>query len=231
MNNTVQRFWWVSVYAIAMALLEAVVVAYLRALLQITDEHVALGSYIPMEVGREVATILMLVAVGWLAGRRGADRLAYGLFTFGLWDIWYYVWLKVLINWPDSLFDWDILFLIPVRWWGPVLSPVLIAGLICLTAVLAIVQMERGQRLNFTPTRLGVITLGGGLALYVFMADSLQALLQSRPDWDTLRPEPFQWPLFLAALALMAIPSLMATWPGHKVKLKSIREPVAHHQR
>ncbi len=231
MNNTVQRFLWISVYAIGMALLEAVVVAYLRALLQITDEHVALGSYIPMEVGREVATILMLVAVGWLAGRRGADRLAYGLFTFGLWDIWYYVWLKVLINWPDSLFDWDILFLIPVRWWGPVLSPVLIAGLICLTAVLAIVQMERGQRLNFTPARLGVITLGGALALYVFMMDSLQALLQNRPDWDTLRPEPFQWPLFLAALALMAIPSLMATWPGHKVKLKSIREPVAHHQR
>lgn len=231
MNNTVQRFLWVSIYAIGMALLEAVVVAYLRALLQITDQHVALGSYIPMEVGREVATILMLVAVGWLAGRRGADRLAYGLFTFGLWDIWYYVWLKVLINWPDSLFDWDILFLIPVRWWGPVLSPVLIAGLICLTTVLAIVQMERGQRLNFTPARLGVIALGGALALYVFMADSLQALLQGWPDWDTLRPQPFQWPLFLAALVLMAIPGLMATWPGHKVKLKSIHEPVAYHQR
>jgi hypothetical protein len=66
MRDLGQRFFWISAYAIAMALLEAVVVAYLRALLLITDEHVALGSYIPLEIGREVATIVMLVAVGWL---------------------------------------------------------------------------------------------------------------------------------------------------------------------
>jgi hypothetical protein len=222
MSEISKRFFWVSVYAIAMALLEAVVVAYLRALLQITDEHVTLGTYIPLEVGREVATIIMLIAVGWLAGRRGADRLAYGLLAFGLWDIWYYVWLKVLINWPDSLFDWDILFLIPVRWWGPILSPVLIAILICLSTVLAIVKLERGERLRFTLAHLGVIVLGGLLALYVFMADSLHALLQGRSDWDTLRPQPFQWPLFLVALVLMAVPSLMATWPGRRAKSTSI---------
>ena len=153
MRDLGQRFFWVSVYAIAMALLEAVVVAYLRALLLITDEHVALGSYIPLEIGREVATIVMLVAVGWLAGRKGSDRLAYGLFAFGLWDIWYYIWLKVLIDWPETLLDWDILFLIPLRWWGPVLSPVLIASLICVAAVLAIVRLERGERLGITPVR------------------------------------------------------------------------------
>src|SRR6185295_14590389 len=97
---------------------------------------------------------------------------------FGLWDIWYYIWLRVLIHWPDSLFDWDILFLIPLRWWGPVLSPVLIAALICLVSVLSIIQLERGERLRLTPRRVGFISLGGLLALYVFMADSLQALLQ-----------------------------------------------------
>lgn len=118
--------------------------AYLRALLVITDKTVTLGSYIPMEIGREIATIVMLVAVGWLAGRRRSDRLAYGLFAFGLWDIWYYIWLRLLIHWPVSLFDWDILFLIPLRWWGPVLSPMLIAALICLTILLVIIQLERG---------------------------------------------------------------------------------------
>ncbi|MBE7556371.1 MAG: hypothetical protein HS126_35410 [Anaerolineales bacterium] len=215
MSDIGKRFLWVSIYAVAMALLEAVVVAYLRALLQITDQHVALGSYIPLEVGREVATIVMLVAVGWLAGRKGTDRLTYGLFAFGLWDIWYYIWLKVLIAWPETLLDWDILFLIPLRWWGPVLSPVLIAGLICLTTVLATVQLERGGHPRFTAARLGVMTLGALLALYVFMSDSLHALLQGRPDWATLRPAPFQWPLFLIALILMAIPSLRATWPRH----------------
>ena len=222
MRDLGQRFFWISAYAIAMALLEAVVVAYLRALLLITDEHVALGSYIPLEIGREVATIVMLVAVGWLAGRKGSDRLAYGLFAFGLWDIWYYVWLKVLIGWPATLLDWDILFLIPLRWWGPVLSPVLIAILICVAAILAIVRLERGERLGITPVRAGVIVLGSLLALYVFISDSLHALLQGRADWETLRPEPFKWPLFLAALALMAWPSLMATWPGRRAKAESL---------
>jgi hypothetical protein len=204
-----------------MALLEAVVVAYLRALLQITDRHVALGSYIPLEVGREAATIVMLVAVGWLAGRKGLERWAYGLFAFGLWDIWYYIWLKVLIGWPETLLDWDILFLIPVRWWGPVLSPVLIASLICLVAVLAVIRLERGERLRISPLKVGLVTLGSLLALYIFISDSLHALLAGRPDWDTLRPVPFQWPLFVAALVLMAVPSLMAVWPGYKIKTQT----------
>ena len=106
------------------------------------------------------------------------------------------------------------MFLIPLRWWGPVLSPVLIAALICVSAVLVVTRMERGQRLEITPVNVGSLAAGGLLALYVFMSDSLHALLQGWTDWDTLRPEPFKWPLFLVALALMARPSLMAAWPG-----------------
>jgi len=186
MNDTSKRFLWVSAYAIAMAFLEAVAVAYIRKLLYITQDHVSLGPYVRMEVGREVATIVMLVAVGWMAGRKRPDRLAYGLFAFGLWDIWYYVWLKVLLGWPARLLDWDILFLIPLRWWGPVLSPVLIAALICVTAVLAVVRMERGERLGITPARVATVLVGGLLALYVFMSDSLHALLSGQLDWATL---------------------------------------------
>lgn len=222
MGDTGKRFFWLSIYAIAMALLEAVVVAYLRALLQISDEQVVLGTSLKMEAAREIATLVMLVAVGWLAGRQSTERWAYGLFAFGLWDIWYYVWLKVFINWPDHLFDWDILFLIPLRWWGPVLSPILIAGLICFAAILATVRLQQGERLDFTPTRIGIVLLGGLLALYVFMADSLHAWLQGRPDWATLRPSPFQWPLFLIALLLVAVPSLLATWPGSKIQILTL---------
>lgn len=127
MGDTSQRFLWVSAYAVAMALLEAVVVVYIRGLLQITNDHVALGPYVTMEMWREAATLVMLVAVGWLAGHRGPERWAYGLFAFGMWDIWYYIWLKALIDWPATLLDWDTLFLIPLHWWGPVLSPMLIA--------------------------------------------------------------------------------------------------------
>ena len=212
--NIGKRFAWVSAYAVAMAFMEAVVVVYIRGLLRITNDHVALGPYVTMETCREAATIVMLAAVGWLAGRRRADRLAYGVFAFGLWDIWYYVWLKVLTGWPETLLNWDVLFLIPLRWWGPVLSPVLIATLTCVSAVLVVARMERGERLEISLAQAGSFVAGGLLALYVFMSDSLYALLQGRTDWDTLRPEPFKWPLFLVALALMALPSLAALWPG-----------------
>lgn len=214
MNDTGKRFLWVSAYAVAMAFLEAAVVVYIRGLLHVTNDHVSLGPYVRMEIWREAATIVMLIAVGWMAGRGRLDRLAYGLFAFGMWDIGYYAWLRILIGWPETLLDWDTLFLIPLRWWGPVLSPMLIAALICVVAVLAVARMERGERLGITRGRVGVVVLGGLLALYVFMSDSLHALLQGRLDWDTLRPEPFRWPLFLIALALMALPSLMAMWPG-----------------
>ncbi len=119
----------------------------------------------------------------------------------------------VLIDWPASLLACDVLFLIPLRWWGPVLSPMLIAFLICVVAVLAAVRLELGERLRITRGRVGTAILGGLLALYVFMSDALHALSSGHTDWDLLRPEPFKWPLFLIALALMALPSLIATWP------------------
>ena len=153
MHDIGKRFLWVSAYAIAMAFLEAVVVVYIRGLLQITNDHVALGPYVTMETWREAATLVMLASVGWLAGRKRLDRWAYGWFAFGMWDIWYYVWLKVLIDWPASLLSLDTLFLIPLTWWGPVIAPMLIAAMMCVVAVLAVVRMERGEAAQFTSAR------------------------------------------------------------------------------
>jgi hypothetical protein len=214
MKTISKRFFWVAVYAVAMALLEAVVVIYLRGQLQLTGDHVRLGGYARLEIWREAATLAMLVAVGWLAGTGGLERLAYGVFAFGLWDIFYYAWLKFFIDWPASLLDWDVLFLIPLRWWGPVLAPVSIAALMSITAVLAVLRLAQGQPLRVTPGRTLTLLLGGLLALYVFMADALHALLAGRADWNHVRPSPFDWPLFLLALLMMASPALLATWPG-----------------
>lgn len=214
--STLKRFIWVSVYAIAMAYLEAAVVVYLRALLgltDITDVDVSLGPYGLVEIGREAATIAMLAAVGWMAGRHWKERWAYGLFAFGLWDIFYYAFLKLLLDWPESLLGWDLLFLIPLPWWGPVIAPASIAVLICVAAVLAVIRMERGQRLGITPLRFATAMGGALLALYIFMADAIKAVLAGPVDWDTVRPTPFRWPLFLVAFALMAVPALVATWP------------------
>lgn len=213
MNRIAKRFSLVSAYAVAMAYVESAAVVYLRGLLNVTDTHVVLGHYIRAEIGREAATIAMLVTAGWMVGRNWRERVAYGLFAFGLWDIWYYVWLKVLINWPSSLFSLDLLFMIPLRWWGPVLAPVLIAALICVCAVFAVIRLERGEGIRVTPARAVTVILGGLLGLYVFMDDSILALVHGLPDWSTVRPGPFNWALFLVALATMALPSLAATWP------------------
>lgn len=214
MKNSLTTFLFVSAYAIAMALLEAVVVVYIRGLLHITNDHVVLGEYVRLEMGREAATLVMLAAVGWLAGRGKWGRWAYGLFAFGMWDIWYYIWLRLFLGWPQTLLDWDVLFLLPLTWWGPVLAPVLIALLLCLAAALAVARLEAGQPLAFSPRLVGLLGLGTLLALYVFMADSLHAWLQGRPDWSQLRPDTFNWPLFLLALVLLALPALRVTWPA-----------------
>jgi alpha-beta hydrolase superfamily lysophospholipase len=94
-----------------------------------------------------------------------------------------------------------------------VLAPVLIAVMICVAAVLAVVRMERGQRLGITPLRFAAAMGGALLALYVFMSDAIQAVLAGPADWSALRPTPFRWPLFLVALGLMAASILVVTWP------------------
>ncbi len=120
-----------TIYAIAMAYLESAIVLYLRRLyypqgftfpLVIIDLPTLL-----LELGREAATIVMLATFGMAAGRTKVGKLAYFLLLFGVWDIGYYLWLKVFIDWPDSLLTWDVLFLIPVPWAGPVLAPVTVA--------------------------------------------------------------------------------------------------------
>jgi hypothetical protein len=49
--------------------------------------------------------------------------------SFACWDIAYYAFLKVLDNWPSSLFTRDVYFLIPVTWIGPVITPLIISTL------------------------------------------------------------------------------------------------------
>ena len=116
-------------FAVAMAFAEAAVVVYLR-------EIIGTGPVFPMkeisalllvvEVGRETATIVMLVSVAVLSVRGGLRRMGAFLLAFAVWDFFYYVWLYATIGWPAGLADWDVLFLIPVPWVGPVWSVLLL---------------------------------------------------------------------------------------------------------
>lgn len=88
------------------------------------------GSLTNAEIGREAATLVMLVAVAMLAAR-GA-RALFGAFAvaFATWDLTYYGWLRLLEGWPRSLADQDVYFMIPVTWIGPVATPLVASALI-----------------------------------------------------------------------------------------------------
>src|SRR5665647_1214847 len=100
-------------------------------------------AYLGYEQAREAATMVMLLGVGYLAGRTWWQRLAFWLFAFGVWDIFYYVWLWVLLRWPSSPGTRDLLFLIPREWWAPVWQPVLASLGFIAVAVLILAKTRR----------------------------------------------------------------------------------------
>lgn len=211
LNPNKTRWLTIVTFAIAMAWVESAVVFYLRTHI---DRIVPYQNYpLPVvggfgfaELVREFATLVMLLTVGILAGETWRVRIGYSAIAFGVWDIFYYIFLKVMCDWPSSLMDWDILFLIPLPWWGPVLAPVLIATLMIVWGTFA-TQSERPPRQILSSVGAWSLNLiGMTLALYVFMTDTLRV---SREGLDTIRqflPTYFNWPLFCVALVLMSAP-------------------------
>lgn len=206
-----RRWLIVCVFAIAMAWVESAVVFDLRTMVDRIqpyqpDPLPLVGKLGPVELVREFATMVMLFNVGLLAGTTWRTRCGYMLVAFGVWDIFYYAFLKVMCGWPQSLLDWDILFLLPLPWWGPVLAPMLIALLMIAWGTLA-TQFEsprppRGANIAaWTMSFIGTM-----VALYVFMADTLRVASEGVPAIRKVLPVEFNWPLFLVALVLMSAP-------------------------
>ena len=150
MKNTIFK---IIVFAVSFGFVEAAVVVYLRHLLgvgftppqierseilfltpgiaflepQTAVKIITNTSILNIERLREAATLTMLAAVAVLAARNLREKIAFFLLVFGIWDIFYYIFLKLVIGWPKSLFDLDIFFLLPTPWVGPVLVPILLS--------------------------------------------------------------------------------------------------------
>jgi len=193
-------------YAVAMAYLESAIVVYLRRLyypkgfnfpLVIIDVPTLL-----IEVGRETATIVMLATVGMAAGRTKVGKFAYFLYVFGIWDIFYYVWLKVFLDWPASLFTWDILFLIPVPWVGPVLAPVTVA-LTMIGMGLVLLHLEQRGPVLRVGTRVWLAQIVGSLLVIVsFTMDVLPRLPDNGALLAQWTPTYYRWWMLVLGEAL-----------------------------
>jgi len=190
-----------------MAYVEAMVVVYLRELLYPEGFSFPLKlmplNLIVMELSRELASIAMLVAIAAIAGKKFWERFGYFIILFGTWDIFYYVWLKVTIGWPSSLFDWDILFLIPIPWIGPVIAPVLVALLMVIIGLSITSLFARGY--TFRPTALAwVLSVVGTTAiLFSLMRDTGATLYQQMP-------QPYMYGLLIVGLLLNLIAYLVS---------------------
>ncbi len=153
-------------FAAAMAFVEAAVVVYLRRLLggPLFPMKVLPPPLLRVEAAREAATLVMLVSVAVLHARGGARRMGAFLLLFAVWDVFYYVWLYAATGWPAGLREWDILFLLPVPWVGPVWSVLLIClGMTVFSALL--LRVPEGA--PFSPGAWGWGTGIAGAALTV----------------------------------------------------------------
>ncbi len=190
--------FYLVLFSVAMAYLESAVVVYLRALyfphgfsfpLTVIEPRMLL-----VELGRELSTMVMLVAASCFVGAVFYERFAVFCIVFGIWDIFYYLWLKVLLDWPESLFTWDVLFLIPRPWIAPVLSPLAVAVSLVVGGGAILRRLRSGGR--FSPNLREWAIAVGGAALIVF---SYTCDLEAG-HWLAM-PRPYRWELLLVGEA------------------------------
>ena len=177
-------------FGISFGYVEAAVVVYLRTIyepirLQVNPKQAA-GDLLPLitheqlratapekvhllgaEIVREAATLLMLAGVALAAaGNRRLWLPAFAL-AFGTWDLFFYVFLKVLVGWPASLLTWDVLFLIPVPWAAPILAPAIVSVSII---VMGLIALRRSVRMHAFHSM--ALAMGGFLIVLSFVWDA-----------------------------------------------------------
>ena len=208
-----KRFIIVFCFGVAFAYIESAVVVYLRAIFYrdgftfpIADFSQMPGAmpFLLTEIGREAATLVIILTGALLIGKDTRSRWAWFLIIFAVWDIFYYVWLKVLLNWPASILDWDILFLMPAVWAGPVLAPVITS---CVMLWIAWILLS-GRQFHLSRGRIAglIVTL-----LLIVVCFCIAGLRITEDDYAVY----FSWPIFLALHAVIVV--LIVRGMGKKI--------------
>lgn len=210
--------WWLAllVFGTSMGALEGIVVVYLRELyypdgfafpLRAMPERIYL-----VEIIREACTLFMLGGLAALAARGFLRQFAVFLWSFAIWDVVYYIALKLALDWPESFMTWDILFLIPIPWVGPVAAPLLYCVAMC--AVGAGAWHLANHHLRMSPREIALISLSVVAALYAFMEEPARVILHAianEPDrarhaelaaaaFQRYVPSCFSWTVFIGSV-------------------------------
>ena len=204
-------------FSVAFGYVEAAVVTYLRSIYLPMRMHFypgSAGELFPLltveqlrllgqehilrlktEIVREFATLLMLGGAALVAARKPREWFAAFLICFGVWDSTFYLFLKLLVQWPASLLTWDILFLIPVPWTAPVIAPVLASFSMIATGFALLWREYNNRPLHISRSRWGLIVLGGAIIVAAFIWDFRNTAHGGNPN-------PFNWILFISGEAI-----------------------------
>jgi hypothetical protein len=205
----------VTLFSIAMGLLEGAVVIYLREILYPEGFGFPLSPVQPdlmlTELLREVATLIMLLGIGFLAGRNASERFAWFLYAFAIWDIFYYIFLWLLIGWPESIMTYDVLFLLPSTWIGPVITPVIVSLTMIVFALFILVVNRQKEDVKIPGISWLLLITGSAILILGFIWDYSGFIMESMsikdiwtlPKDEVLKlatqyiPRKFNWFLFV----------------------------------
>jgi len=203
-----KRLLFLLLFGVAMGFMEAAVVVYLRGILYPEGFSfplkLAARSLEAVEIAREAATIAMLLAVAMLAEKTRRGRFACFMLLFGIWDITYYVFLWVTLGWPASILAWDVLFLIPVIWTGPVLAPVLVSVMLIATALMYFARRKEAEVVRISKAEWAA-AISGGVVIFGTFAFNHSAVYAGE------MPRSYPWGLFAAGMILAAV-VLVRVW-------------------
>ncbi len=207
-------------FAVAMAYVEAAVVVHLRALyypdnpLAIFPLRLLSLSDLRIELAREAATLIMTLCAAWMSEKGFMRVFAAFLFVFGLWDIFYYLWLKVILDWPVSWREWDVLFLIPWPWFAPWLAPVAVALLFALWGAWSLTTAARPR---FALVASALFVAGALLILIAFLQPGFSLLDKGVEGFRHYQPGGFAWGVFIPGYLLMMAGLIQATRAGRRI--------------
>jgi hypothetical protein len=231
---------WIVFFALAMGYLESAVVVYLRELyypegfnfpLKLMTKDIAVT-----ELYREAATLIMILAVSVLAAEIWLHRFAWFLVIFSIWDIAYYLFLKVLVGWPSSLLTTDILFLLPSIWTGPVIAPI-INSLIMILLALVILNNTKGSKpvVRLSNLAWALLIIGSLIVLIAYMKDYAGYVIEYRnlhSSGETGKeeymmilplqfiPRSFDWLLFCAGICMHLTAILLISIRKRKISVQ-----------